>query len=282
MKIRNEQGVELPFSTVATTELGRSYSTIKRADRRRAVTITADIDKSADGPNANIVVEGLEKDVMPKVLAKFPGVTYGFQGEQKDQRDSVRDMGFGFIVALVVMYILMAIPLQSYVQPIIVMSVIPFGLVGAVGGHILLGMEMSIMSMCGIVALAGVVVNDSLVLVDYVNRQRAKGHNVVQAAWEAGAIRFRPILLTSLTTFAGLTPMLLETDIQAKFLIPMAVSLSFGILFATVITLILVPTIYLILDDIGRMLRRIFLKSYVAETDLRIDSSKGNVSDAKI
>ena len=143
----------------------------------------------------------------------------------------------------------------------IVMAVIPFGLVGAVGGHILMSTDLSIMSMCGIVALAGVVVNDSLVLVDYVNRQLARGHSVIEAAWEAGAARFRPILLTSLTTFAGLTPMLLETDLQAKFLIPMAISLSFGILFATGITLILVPCIYLILEDTKRWLVRGLSKS---------------------
>ena len=147
------------------------------------------------------------------------------------------------------MYVLMAIPLRSYIQPMIVLCVIPFGLVGAVIGHLLLGFNFSIMSMCGIVALAGVVVNDSLVLVDYVNRKRAEGLSLHDAAWEAGAARFRPILLTSLTTFAGLTPMLLETDVQALFLVPMAVSLSFGILFATLITLILVPAVYLMLED---------------------------------
>ena len=160
-------------------------------------------------------------------------------------------MGRKAVLALLGMYVLMAIPLRSYIQPMIVMCVIPFGLVGAVIGHLLLGFNFSIMSMCGIVALAGVVVNDSLVLVDYVNRKRAEGLSLHDAAWEAGAARFRPILLTSLTTFAGLTPMLLETDVQALFLVPMAVSLSFGILFATLITLILVPAVYLMLEDAG-------------------------------
>ena len=154
------------------------------------------------------------------------------------------------------MYVLMAIPLGSYVQPLIVMSVIPFGMIGAVIGHAFMGLALSIMSMCGIVALAGVVVNDSLVLVDYVNRQVARGKNLIDAAWEAGAVRFRPILLTSLTTFAGLTPMLLETDLQARFLIPMAVSLGFGILFATAITLILVPCVYLMMADVKRLFTR--------------------------
>ena len=159
-----------------------------------------------------------------------------------------------FIVALLAMFVMMAIPLRSYVQPLIVMSVIPFGIVGAVTGHMLMGANLSIMSMCGIVALSGVVVNDSLVLVDYVNRHRVRGRSVIEAAWGAGAARFRPILLTSLTTFAGLTPMPLETDLQAKFLIPMAISLGFGILFATTITLLLVPCVYLILEDLKRLL----------------------------
>jgi multidrug efflux pump subunit AcrB len=161
----------------------------------------------------------------------------------------VREIGIGFLFALVGMYVLIAIPLKSYWQPLIIMCVIPFGLVGAIAGHVLLGLNLSIMSMCGIVALAGVVVNDSLVMVDFVNRHRGES-SIEVAARDAGVRRFRAILLTSLTTFAGLMPMLLETDVQARFLIPMAVSLGFGILFATVITLFLVPCVYLILEDI--------------------------------
>ena len=156
--------------------------------------------------------------------------------------------------AMLAVYVLMAIPLGSYIQPFIVMSVNPFGVVGAIIGHLLMSTPLSIMSMCGIVALGGVVVNDSLVLVDYVNRHRNDGHGIADAVWNAGAARFRPILLTSLTTFAGLTPMLLETDLQARFLIPMAISLGFGILFATFITLILVPCVYLMLEDIKKFL----------------------------
>lgn len=285
-KIRLPDGTEVPFSEVATASFGRSYSTVERADRQRMVRITADVDE-AKGANANEVVASLtatgavveksEKDrwmenileyfgvaqseeaetvdetvegALSIITKKYPGITYSFEGEQKDQNQSVVEMGQKALIALLAMYVLMAIPLKSYIQPVIVMSVIPFGLVGAIWGHILLGYDLSIMSMCGIVALAGVVVNDSLVLVDYVNRQRRAGKSVTEAAWEAGAARFRAILLTSLTTFAGLTPMLLETDMQARFLIPMAVSLSFGILFATVITLFLVPCVYLMLEDV--------------------------------
>lgn len=253
MKIRLPDGHEVPFEQVAVASYGRGYATVERADGNRAIKISADIDESNPKASANKVVQELEAIHLPRLAREFPGVSYGFLGEQKDQRESVQQISQNFLIALLVMYVLMAIPLRSYIQPLIVMSVIPFGLVGAVLGHILMGKDLSIMSMCGIVALAGVVVNDSLVLVDYVNRELAKGQGLVEAVWEAGAARFRPIVLTSLTTFAGLTPMLTETDLQAQFLIPMAISLSFGILFATVITLILVPSVYLVLEDVKRL-----------------------------
>jgi multidrug efflux pump subunit AcrB len=166
------------------------------------------------------------------------------------------EMAGKFVFALLGIYILMAIPLKSYIQPVIVMTVIPFGMVGAVAGHIVMGLDLSIMSMMGIIALSGVVVNDSLVLVEYVNRHRQDEAHLIHAVRNAGAARFRPILLTSLTTFAGLMPMLLETDMQARFLIPMAVSLGFGILFATVITLLLVPSVYMMLEDLKRLVMR--------------------------
>ncbi|MEM9281308.1 MAG: efflux RND transporter permease subunit [Verrucomicrobiota bacterium] len=288
IKIRTPGGHEVPFSEVANARFGRSDATIQRTDQQRAISITADIDPTR-GTNATEVARALTagastddfdyrwkeniantlrgwlgKPPRPKLEAgalvaierDLPGTQYSFEGEQKDQAQSISEMSSRALLALFGMYVLMAIPLRSYAQPLIVMSVIPFGLIGAVLGHLLMGFDFSIMSMCGIIALAGVVVNDSLVLVDYVNRKRSEGHSLIDAAWEAGAARFRPILLTSLTTFAGLTPMLLETDVQAKFLIPMAVSLSFGILFSTLITLILVPCIYLILEDLGKKIRR--------------------------
>ena len=246
MKIRTRAGDELPLRQVVNYEFGRGPSVINRIDRRRSIQITAD---TTGETNGNDVVGSLEENTLTQLASKFPGVTYVFDGEQKDQNDSVREIGVGFLGALVVMYVLIAIPLRSYWQPLIIMSVIPFGIIGAIFGHIVFGMHLSIMSMCGFVALAGVVVNDSLVLVDFVNRHR-EGRSLRQAAVEAGGRRFRAIILTSLTTFVGLMPMLLETDMQARFLIPMAVSLGFGILFATAITLILVPSIYLILEDI--------------------------------
>jgi multidrug efflux pump subunit AcrB len=256
MKLRTPAGAEVPLLEVVEPEYGRGPATVTRVDRFRTIGLQADVDV-ASGYNSNEIVSKYTGEVLDQLGAKFPGVTYSFEGEQSDQRDSLREMKIGFFGALLLMYVLMAIPLKSYVQPLIVMSVIPFGMVGAIAGHMMMGMNLSIMSMCGLVALAGVVVNDSLVLVDYVNRHRGEDHTVFEAALKAGARRFRPILLTSLTTFAGLIPMLLEDDMQAKFLIPMAVSLGFGILFATAITLILVPSLYVILDDVGNGLQKI-------------------------
>jgi multidrug efflux pump subunit AcrB len=252
MKIRTLTGEEIPFRQVVEYDFGRGASVINRTDRQRSIKITADTVGDANGTE---IAQTLTDEVLSKIPSKYPGVRFAFEGEQKDQADSVREIGIGFLGALVIMYVLIAIPLRSYWQPLIIMSVIPFGIIGAIGGHILLGMNLSIMSMCGLVALAGVVVNDSLVLVDYVNRHRGE-LPMRLAAVEAGGKRFRAILLTSLTTFAGLMPMLLETDMQARFLIPMAVSLGFGILFATVITLFLVPCIYLMLEDVQGLFRK--------------------------
>lgn len=254
LKIRTAAGAEASLPDLVSLELGRGADEIRRQDRRRAINLTADVDK-ASGANANETVAAFTEEVLSGLRKKFPGVAWSFEGEQKDQRQSVVEIGLGFVFALLVMYLLMAIPLRSYLQPIIVMSVIPFGIVGAVLGHVLMGLELSIMSMCGIVALAGVVVNSSLVLVDYINRHRLEVSSLNEAVTRAGVQRFRPILLTSLTTFVGLMPMLLETDLQARFLIPMAVSLSFGILFATLITLVLVPSVYLILEDLLRLFK---------------------------
>lgn len=253
MKVRSPAGDLVPLPEVVVQEESAGPDTIQRVDRKRSIKITADVDKTKN--NSNEVVTRFKEEGLAKLSAKFPGVSYTLEGEQKDQANSVKEIGIGFLFALIVMYVLMAIPLRSYFQPLIIMSVIPFGIVGAVAGHILMRTDLSIMSMCGIVALAGVVVNDSLVLVDYVNRHRGEDGSVIMAATKAGAMRFRAIMLTSLTTFAGLMPMLLETDMQALFLVPMAISLGFGILFATLITLILVPSLYVVMEDVRKVLR---------------------------
>lgn len=259
LRIRTPDGTEVPFTTAAEARLSRGPATIRRTDRRRVVNVTADVNQ-AQG-NANDVIADLEASVLPQLLADFPDIRYSLEGEQQEQRETLTGLARGFIIALLVIYALLAIPFRSYFQPLIVMSAIPFGLIGAVWGHVVLAMDLAILSMFGIVALTGVVVNDSLVMVDFINRSFRKGIPLVKAIREAGSSRFRPILLTSLTTFAGLTPLLLEKSLQAKFLIPMAISLGFGVLFATFITLILVPSLYAIQEDIkgasGRLWRAV-------------------------
>ncbi|MCD4751197.1 MAG: efflux RND transporter permease subunit, partial [Thermoanaerobaculales bacterium] len=240
-------GAEAPFTTVAQVTEGRGYATIDRVDRRRIVTVTADVD--ADVGNANEINRELRATVLPGLVRDFPGLVFDFEGEQRNQQESLGSLKTNFLVAQLAIFALLAIPFRSYLQPLIVMSAIPFGLVGAILGHVIMGYDLSLLSLFGMVALTGVVVNDSLIMVDLINRQRADGIPLDQAIRDSGTRRFRPIMLTTATTFLGLTPMILETSLQAKFLIPMAISLAFGIVFATAITLILVPNLYRILED---------------------------------
>jgi multidrug efflux pump subunit AcrB len=240
-------GSEVPFTTVAELEEGRGYAVINRTDRRRVVTVTADVDE--DVANANEINADLRNSVLPTMVSEFPGLTTDFEGEQREQQESLGSLRVNFLVAQFAIFALLAIPFRSYSQPLIIMSAIPFGLVGAVFGHVLMGLDLTMLSMFGMVALTGVVVNDSLILVDLVNRMRAEGATIDRAIRESGERRFRPIMLTTATTFLGLSPMIFETSMQAKFLIPMAVSLGYGIVFATAITLILVPALYRILED---------------------------------
>jgi len=251
MRIRTPGGVEVPFSTVAEAEIGRGYSTIDRVDRRRAINVTAKVDVTK--ANANEIIGQLEQTVLPDLLARNPGIFYTLEGEQREQQETLASLGEGFLLALMVIFALMAVPLKSYFQPLIIMTAIPFGLMGAIWGHLILGFTLTILSGFGMVALTGVVVNDSLIMVDYINRHRVSGKSILDVVRESGMARFRPILLTSLTTFGGLTPLLLETSLQAQFLIPMAISLAFGVMFATLITLFLVPSEYLILEDFRRI-----------------------------
>lgn len=254
MRIRTASGQEVPFSAVANISLGEGYSRITRVDGVRAVTISADADKNKVEPGK--VVSEIMKTALPKILAKYPGVSYRMAGEVKDQADNNKQLALGAFAAMFVIYALLAIPLKSYSQPLIIMSVIPFGIIGAILGHWMLGLSISVLSLFGIIALSGVVVNDSLVMVDFVNQARAEGVPLRRAVSESGVRRFRAIILTSLTTFLGLVPIVTETSLQAKIVIPMAVSLAFGILFATVITLILVPALYIVLEDIKASISR--------------------------
>ena len=252
MRIRTPDGGQVPFGSVADARLGRGFSSIRRVDRQRAINVTADIDENSD-TSAWDVLSDLENRQMSDILSEHPGVYYSLEGEQQMQDEFMGGLYQGFAIALFAIFALMAIPFRSYVQPVIVMSAIPFGLVGAVLGHAIAGTDLSFMSVMGIVAVSGVVVNDSLVLVHFVNRYAEEKHrSLAGAAREAGAARFRPILLTSLTTAAGVTPLLLETSLQARFLVPMALALASGVLFATFTTLLLVPSAYLILEDVKR------------------------------
>ncbi len=247
MRIRGPGGKEVPFSTVAEADLGRGYATITRVDRRRAIRVTADVDKTK--ANANDIIADLQSNYLPTLRAEHPSILYSFEGERREQNETLGGVMRGFMLAVLIIYALLAIPLRSYLQPLLVMIAIPFGVVGAVWGHVIMGLDLTILSMFGLVALAGVVVNDSLVLVDFVNRNVDRMPRL-QAVRQAGVDRFRAILLTSLTTFAGLTPLILEKSLQAKFLIPMAVSLAFGVIFSTAISLLLLPACYLVLEDI--------------------------------
>ncbi|MFN3899562.1 MAG: efflux RND transporter permease subunit [Alishewanella aestuarii] len=253
MRIRTANGGEVPFSQVASYTLQPSFSAINRVNGERSVTITAAADKSLVEPGK--VVSEVRRGILKELEQKYPGVSGQLDGASQDEMDAQRDLMKAAVFAMFCIYALMAIPLKSYSQPLIIMSVIPFGLIGAVIGHMLLGLSMSIMSVFGLVALAGVVVNDSLIMVDFVNRARAQGVAIKQAVVDAGTQRFRAILLTSLTTFVGLAPIVLERSLQAQIVIPMAVSLAFGILFATVITLVLIPALYVMLEDVKRLFR---------------------------
>ena len=251
MRIRTASGVAIPFTEVASLEPAQGAPVILRSDQDRAVKITADANR--DVANVVDLNNVLSKTEIPAILERYPGVTVSLEGEAKNNAELFDSIKLNALLALFVIYILLAIPLKSYLQPLIVMSVIPFGLVGAVFGHYVTGQDLSLLSTFGLVALTGVVVNDSLVLVDYINRENQRGNPPLASVWEAGARRFRPILLTSLTTFVGLVPILLERSLQAQIVIPMATSLAFGVLFATAITLFLVPALYLILNDAQRL-----------------------------
>ena len=252
MLITAPNGRLVPLANVANFIPGKGPSQITRIDRYRVLNVTADVDKD----NTNMVVlQGELREFIDNMLTRYPGITYDMEGEQRQQRESFGSLQSAITILLFVIFCLLALPLKSYVQPLIVMSVIPFGIIGAIIGHWIMGHPLSFLSILGLMALLGVVINDSLVLVDYINQQHRAGEPLRDAVRRAGVARFRPVMLTSLTTFFGLLPLLSEKASAAQILIPMAISLGFGILFATVITLILVPTNVLIVDDIRRYLK---------------------------
>ncbi len=251
MRIRTRDGGEIPLTSAAVIEEGRGYSAINRADRKRVVNVTASVDGRI--ANAEEILLDLRNSVLRELQNDYPGLTYSMEGEEKERRESMGSMKKGFAFALFLIYALLAIPFRSYSQPLLIMMSIPFGIVGAILGHMIMGFDLSILSLFGIVALSGVVVNDALLLINYINTKRQEGMELFSAVVESGQRRFRPIILTSLTTSLGLTPIILETSVQAQFLIPMAISLGFGVLFATGITLLLIPALYLILEDARKL-----------------------------
>ena len=250
MILRTPDGGEVPLMEVVTLERGRADTSIERRNGRRVITVSADVRPRSQAVQ---IMESLDKDILPELSVRYPGLSYSYEGRQADRKESIQALLRGLMIALIIIYAMLAIPLNSYIQPLIIMLAIPFGLVGAVIGHIIMGYSLSVLSLFGVVALSGVVVNDSLVLIHFANRRCGTVCGAMDAIHDAAIHRFRPILLTTLTTFGGLAPMIFETSRQARFLIPMAISLGYGIIFATIITLVIVPSVYLIVDDIRKL-----------------------------
>ncbi len=249
LKVKAPDGSFVPLKYIAKYTISPSYSVITRANRRRVVNVMADVnEKIAD---ADKILSKLNNGYLKELKESYPGLSYSFEGESKEKRDSIKSMILGFWVALLLIYVLLAIPFNSFRIPLVIMTAIPFGIIGALWGHVLLGYDLSLLSFFGIVALTGVLVNDSLVLIDavYQFKKQKPEATKTEIVIEACKKRFRPVILTSITTFGGLMPMIFEKSVQAKFLIPMAISLGFGVLFATGITLILIPSLYLIFED---------------------------------
>ncbi|MGH8467313.1 MAG: efflux RND transporter permease subunit, partial [Pseudomonas sp.] len=257
MRIRTADGAEVPFGQVADVEIGEGFAAITRIDRQRTVSLTADVD--AEIAQSTTVIQDISRNFIPQLLERYPSVSFGLGGASQEQAELIQRIAIFFGAAMFLMYALLAVPLKSYIQPVIVMSIIPFGMIGALIGHILFDTTISMMSLFGLVALAGVVVNDSLIMVDFINRKQAEeGVSLTEAIVAAGTVRFRAILLTTVTTFLGLLPIMFETSLQAQLVIPMTLSLGWGIVFGTVLSLLMIPSLYLVLEDIrhgfsGRM-----------------------------
>lgn len=246
--IRTPEGKEIPLPEAAVITRGRAYTEISRNDGKRVINVTADVNNRI--ANSEEILTSLEEKALPDLLAKYPGLGIGYEGQFQERQETNASMMQGFAFVMLIIFAMLAIPFKSYIQPIVVMSAIPFGFAGAVWGHMLMGYDLSLISVMGLVALSGVIINDSLVMIVAANEARDEGLSIYDSIIKASMRRFRPIILTSVTTFAGLGPMIFETSIQARFLIPMAISLGFGILFGTFIILLIVPSLYVIIDDI--------------------------------
>jgi len=242
--IRAGNGLWLPLPDLVEVDKGRAYATINRREGRRVMTVSANVEPA---DQAALVINELNRSVVPQLQAEFAGLSVSYEGRQAEEREGLASLGLTFSLTMAALYLLLAIPLKSYIQPLTVMVAIPFGVIGALLGHLVMGYGLSMVSLLGMVALAGVVINDTLVMIEYGNRLREDGADLTEAIKQAAARRFRPIILTTVTTFCGLMPMIFETSVQARFMIPMAISLGYGILAATAISLLLVPCLYLML-----------------------------------
>jgi len=231
---------------------------------------------------SEIIKKELAAEILPDLEKRFPGLTHSFEGRQAEMRKSISSLVTGLALALVAVYALLAVPFRSYIQPLIIMFCIPFGMIGAILGHLIMGYSLSVISLFGIVALSGVVINDSLVFIDFTNRRFRDGKSHKEAVIDAGIHRFRPIFLTTLTTFGGLAPMIFETSRQARFLIPMAISLGFGILFATFITLVMLPSLYLMLADLKKFLGKVRAKIVELARKIYYPDSVAQMEEGKI
>jgi multidrug efflux pump subunit AcrB len=251
---------------------------IRREQGYRSVYVYGSIDEEVVEPNT--VIEQVEEKLLPQLKSNFPGVKSELGGSIEEQQAQESEQYTFFIIGMLMIFILLAIPLKSYGQPLIIMSVIPFSLTGAIWGHFIFGLDLSMLSVFGLIAAAGVVINDSLVMTDFVNQRRKQGYALLTAVTEAGCARFRAITLTSITTFVGVLPIMFETSTQAKIVIPMAVGLGFAVLYATLVTLILVPCLYMILEDLKAGF--IWLFRMASRLVNRIKSSKENATPSEV
>lgn len=266
MRIRTPKGYEVPLTSVADISFAPGYATITRTDGMRRVAVSADVD--ANRANANEIFTEFKSDFLKEIRNRYPGLRVALQGEQKKTRESLSSLLIGYSLAMVGMFIIIATIFRSYVQPLVIMFTVPFGIIGAVFGHMLLGYDLTMMSLFGIVALTGVVVNDAIVLIERVNENLAEGMAFFESIIKGGARRFRAIFLTTISTAGGLLPLIAEKDMQAKYLIPMALSLAAGVLFATVLTLVLVPNLLAILSDLRLLLHRLRYGSWTMRVDV--------------
>jgi multidrug efflux pump subunit AcrB len=244
IRVTGPDGVQRPIGELADVAVERGYSEINRLGQKRSITVTADIDVAKSSLTSSQITGDMEKRLMPTLKAEFPLVRVRWEGQQEQTNESLKSLGVGFVVALFAMFVLLTMEFKSYFQPFLILAAIPFGIAGAVFGHAFMGMPLTLFSMFGLVALAGVVVNDSICLIDFINLRVREGHPLRSALREAGCLRFRPVMLTSITTIGGLMPLLLEKSFQAQFLVPMATSMAFGLMMTTMLVLILVPVMY--------------------------------------